>query len=113
MKEISHSWAFNIIQPYYKIRKKCCIHTVQFKLYYHNPYMSLKPISSPKDTFILIVLIINQSSKVHNLPIFTQLLSDRILISCPIGLNKNPKLSHDILQSFRLQEMLVFGECFP
>lgn len=71
--------------------------------------MSLKPIRSLKDTFILIVMIRNQSSKVHNLPIFTYLVSDRILISCPIGLNKNPKLS---LQSLRLQEMLVFGECF-
>lgn len=74
--------------------------------------MSFKPISSLKDTFILIVMIRNQSNIIDNLPIFTYLLRDIILISCPIGLNKNPKLSHNILQSLRLQEMLVFGECF-
>lgn len=74
--------------------------------------MSFKPISSLKDTFILIVMIRNQSNIVDNLPIFTYLLRDTILISCPIGLNKNPKLSHDFLQTLRLQEMLVFGECF-
>ena len=58
-------------------------------------------------------MIRNQPNIVHNLPIFTYVLSDIILISCPIGLNKNTKLSHDTLESLRLQKMLVFGECFP